>query len=119
MATTGLKSPAMTIRQYLKRRSDRYSGLAVVLLIGVGIVAGYLPRILALRIVFAVLVGVLLAAAFFSLFEIPCPNCGKRMGAVGFWISVGRRSKEPEHCPHCGVGVDVDLADPAKAGAER
>jgi hypothetical protein len=109
----------MTIRQYLKRRSDRYPGLAVVLLIGVGIVAGYLPRILALRIVFAVLVGVLLAAAFFSLFEIPCPNCGKRMGAVGFWISVGRRSKEPEHCPHCGVGVDVDLADPAKAGAER
>ncbi|HEY2463967.1 MAG TPA: hypothetical protein VGI32_07895 [Steroidobacteraceae bacterium] len=109
----------MTIRQYLKRRSDRYAGLAFAFLLVVGIVAGYMPRILAIRIVFAVLVGVLLAAAFWSLFEIPCPNCGKRLGAVGFWVSVGRTSKMPEHCPHCGIGLDVDMPNRGKAGAER
>jgi hypothetical protein len=109
----------MTIRQYLKRRSDRYASLAVAFLLAVGIAMGYAPRILAIRIVFAVLVGVVLAAAFWSLFEIPCPNCSKRLGSVGFWVSVGRVSKEPERCPHCGVGVDVDLPNRSKAGAER
>jgi hypothetical protein len=109
----------MTIRQYLKRRSDRYATLAFALLLAVGIAIGYAPRILALRIVFAVLVGAVLAAAFWSLFEIPCPNCAKRLGSVGFWVSVGRVSKVPEHCPHCGVGVDVDMPNRSKAGAER
>ena len=109
----------MTIRQYLRRRSDRYASLAVAFLLAVGIAMGYAPRILAIRFVLAVLVGVLLVAAFWSLFEIPCPNCGKRLGSVGFWVSVGRVSKVPERCPHCGVGVDVDLPNPSKAGAER
>ena len=109
----------MTIRQYLKRRSDRYASVAFVFLLAVGISMGYVPRILAVRIVVAVLIGAVLAAAFWSLFEIPCPNCGKRLGSVGFWVSVGRVSKVPEHCPHCGVGVDVDLPNRIKAGAER
>ena len=106
----------MTIRQYLKRRGDRYATLAVVFLLAVGIAAGYAPRILAIRIVAAILIGVVLAAAFWSLFEIPCPNCGKPMGTVGFWVSVGRVNKG---CPHCGIGVDVDTPKPFKAGAPR
>jgi putative effector of murein hydrolase len=109
----------MTIRQYLRRRSDRYASLAVAFLLAVGIAMGYAPRILAIRIVFAVLVGAVLVAAFWSLFEIPCPNCGKRLGSVGFWVSVGRASRVPEHCPHCGVGFDVEMPNPSKAGAER
>jgi hypothetical protein len=109
----------MNIRQYLRRRSDRYASLAVAFLLAVGIAMGYAPRILAIRIVFAVLVGAVLAAAFWSLFEIPCPNCGKRLGSVGFWVSVGRQSRVPEHCPHCGIGFDVEMPNPSKAGAER
>jgi hypothetical protein len=109
----------MTIRQYLRRRSDRYATWAFSFLLAVGIALGYAPRILTIRIVFAILVGVVLAAAFWSLFEIPCPNCGKRWGSVGFWVSVGRVSKVPERCPHCGVGVDVDMPNRSKAGAER
>ena len=109
----------MTIRQYLKRRSDRYASLAVAFLLAAGIAIGYAPRILAIRYVFAVLVGVVLAAAVWSLFEIPCPNCGKRLGSVGFWVSVGRVSRVPERCPHCGVGFDVEMPNSSKAGAER
>jgi putative effector of murein hydrolase len=109
----------MTIRQYLRRRSDRYATLAAVFLLGVGVAAGYAPRILAIRIVFAVLVAVILAAAFLSLFEIPCPNCGKSMGRVGFWAGVGRAAKASDICPHCGVGVDVEMPDPSKPRAER
>jgi hypothetical protein len=110
---------SMTIRQYLKRRSDRYATLAFAFLLIVGVVMGYAPRILAVRIVFAVLVGVVLLAAFWSLFEIPCPNCGKSMGSMGFWVSVGRAGKVPEHCPHCSIGVDAEMPNPSKAGAER
>jgi hypothetical protein len=97
----------MTIRQYLKRRSDRYATLAFALLLVAGVVMGYAPRILAVRIVFAVLVSVVLAAAFWSLFETPCPNCGKSMGSIGFWVSVGRKSAE--RCPQCDISVDVDV----------
>ena len=117
--TISLNSRRMTIRQYLKRRSDRYATMAFAFLLIAGIAAGYAPRILAIRIVFAVLVAVVLVAAFWSLFETPCPNCGKRLGAVGFWVGVGRTSKVPEHCPHCGIGVDVDMPNRGKAGAER
>jgi hypothetical protein len=99
----------MTIRQYLKRRSDHYATLAAAFLLIVGVVIGYAPRILALRIVFAVLVGVVIAAAFWILFETPCPNCGKSMGRVGFWVSVGRKSAE--RCPHCDISVDVDVPE--------
>jgi endogenous inhibitor of DNA gyrase (YacG/DUF329 family) len=99
----------MTIRQYLIRRNDRYATLAVVFLLAVGIAAGYAPRILAIRIVFAVLVCVLLAAAFWSLFEIPCPNCGKPMGRVGFWVSLGRAQRASVRCPHCDISVDAEV----------
>jgi uncharacterized membrane protein YphA (DoxX/SURF4 family) len=99
----------MTIRQYLIRRNDRYATLAVVFLLAVGIAAGYAPRILAVRIVFAMLVCVVLAAVFWSLFEIPCPNCGKPMGSVGFWVSLGRAGKSAARCPHCDISVDVDM----------
>jgi hypothetical protein len=108
----------MTIRQYLKRRSDRYARLALVFLIGVGIAMGYVPRILAIRIVFAVLVAVIVIAAFWSLFEIPCPNCAKPMGRVGFWVGVGPQRKVTEHCPHCGISLDAEMPaqKPAPSG---
>lgn len=99
----------MTIREYLKRRSDRCAALAFAFLLAAGVGLGYAPRILAIRIVFAVIVGVLLAAAFWSLFEIPCPNCGKTMGRVGFWVSLGRTGKSHERCPHCDISVDVEV----------
>jgi hypothetical protein len=40
-------------------------------------------------------------------------------GGVGFWVSVGRVSKVTERCPHCGIGVDVDIPKHLKPGAER
>ena len=109
----------MTIRQYLVRRNDRHAVLAVAFLLAMGVAAGYAPRVLAVRIVFALLIGVVLFAAFWSLFEIPCPNCWKPMGRVGFWVSVGRASKVTERCPHCGIGVDVEVPRRPKSGAER
>ena len=99
----------MTIRQYLVRRNDRYAILAVVFLLAVGIAAGYAPRILAIRIVFAILVGVMLLAGFWSLFEIPCPNCGKPMGRVGFRVSLGGAARGFAHCPYCQISVDAEV----------
>ena len=99
----------MTIRQYLIRRGDRYATLAFAFLLAVGVAMGYAPRILAIRIVFAVLVGVVLAAAFWSLFEISCPNCGKPMGSIGFWVSLGRSRQVSARCPHCDISVDAEV----------
>jgi hypothetical protein len=99
----------MTIRQYLVRRNDRYATLAFVFLLATGIAAGYAPRILAIRIVFAILIGVVLLAAIWSLFEIPCPNCWKPMGRIGFWVSLGRTGKSAVRCPHCNISVDADV----------
>lgn len=107
----------MTIRQYLVRRNDRYAILAVVFLLAMGIAAGYAPRILVIRIVFAILVGVVLLAGFWSLFEIPCPNCGKPMGRVGFWVGLGGAARESAHCPHCHISVDAEV--PIRAVTRR
>jgi hypothetical protein len=41
------------------------------------------------------------------------------MGRVGFWVSVGRASKDREHCPHCGVGVDEEVPQRPNAGTGR
>jgi hypothetical protein len=109
----------MTIRQYLVRRNDRHAMLAVAFLLAMGVATGYAPRIFAIRIVFAILIGVVLLAAFWSLFEIPCPSCGKPMGRVGFWVSVGRAGEMLERCLHCGIGVDVEMPNRSKAGAKR
>ena len=99
----------MTIRQYLVRRNDRYAILAVAFLLAMGIAAGYAPRILAIRIVFAILVGVVVFAGFWSLFEIPCPNCIKPMGRVGFWVSLGGAARGAAQCPHCHISVDAEV----------
>lgn len=99
----------MTIRQYLKRRSDRHATLAFAFLLAVGVAMGYAPRIFAVRVAFAVLVCVVLAAAFWSLFDIPCPNCGKPMGSIGFWVSLGRAGGVSARCPHCDISVDAEV----------
>src|SRR5258708_14438859 len=97
IVSISLNLGSMTIRQYLRRRSDRYATLAFAFLLVVGVVAGYAPRILAIRIVFAVLVGVVLAAAFWGLFEIPCPNCGKPMCTIRSSAVACRQSGQ--RCP--------------------
>jgi hypothetical protein len=109
----------MTIREILRRRSDRYAFRACAFLLAAGIIVAYVPRILALRIVCAVLIAVVLAAAFWSLFDIACPNCGKRLGSVGFWVSLGRSGDKVSHCPHCNIGVDVNVPDRPNPHAER
>jgi hypothetical protein len=100
---------AMTIRQYLKRRTDRYLTFGIVFLLIIGALMSRAPRILGVRIVFAVLIGVVLAAGFWSLVEIPCPNCLKSLGRVGFWFSVGRTRGVATRCPHCGISIDADM----------
>ena len=99
----------MTIREYLRRRSDRYLTCGIVFLLIIGALMSRAPRILGIRIIFAVLIGVVLAAGFWSLVEIPCPNCLKSLGRVGFWFSLGRTRGVATRCPHCGMSIDADM----------
>jgi hypothetical protein len=99
----------MTIRQYLRRRTDRYLTYGVVFLLIIGALMSGAPRILGIRIIFAVLIGVVLAAGFWSLVEIPCPNCLKSLGKVGFWFSLGRTRGVATRCPHCNISIDADM----------
>lgn len=99
----------MTIRQFLRRRTDRYLTFAVVFLMIIGALMSRAPRILGIRIIFAVLIGVVLAAGFWSLVEAPCPNCLKSLGKVGFWLSVGRTRGVATSCPHCRISIDADM----------
>jgi hypothetical protein len=108
------EATAMTIRQYLRRRTDRYLTCAIAFLLIVGALMAAAPRILAIRIIFAVLIGVALAAGFWSLVEIPCPNCLKSLGGAGFWLSVGRTRGVASRCSHCGISIDADMPAPPK-----
>jgi hypothetical protein len=67
-----------------------------------------------LRFAGAVVIEAVVLAAFVSLFYMPCPNCRKSLGKVGFKVAnSGPRSwTEPAQCPHCAVSFDeaVDRA---------
>ena len=83
----------MTIRQSLERRGQRTVAGTSAFLLGAGLLVSSGPRIFVLRFVFAVLMGAVVLAAVWSLFEIPCPNCRKRLGRIGFCVASGLLAK--------------------------
>jgi hypothetical protein len=99
----------MTIRKYLIRRCTRliYGVGAFLIVAAMLVTAG--PRIFVLRFVVAVLMSAVVAAAFWSLFEIPCPNCWKTLGRVGFRVAHGGMTRNSPVCPHCGISVDKQM----------
>jgi hypothetical protein len=99
----------VTIRQYLMRRLNRtITGVIAFLLVaGALITSG--PRLFEIRFALAVVIAAVLAAAVWSLFEILCPNCLKRLGTLGFWVANGRMKGTPTRCPHCHVSVDAEV----------
>ena len=99
----------MTIRDHLQRRCRKTVTGTVVFLIVVGLSFGAVPWIFILRFVLAVLAGALVIAAFWSQFEIPCPNCKRSLGRIGFMVGTGGYSSSSPHCPHCDISVDAAL----------
>jgi hypothetical protein len=97
----------LTIRQYLERRSGIYARGTCAFLLLAGALVTSAPKIFVIRFTFAVLIGAVVLAAFWSLFHIPCPKCAKPMGSTGFWTAIGRRVA-PAQCPHCNVNLDVE-----------
>lgn len=102
----------MTIRQYLIRRCNRTVTGTIAFLIVAGALLSSAPRVFVLRFVLAVVVAAVVLAAVWSLFEIPCPNCIKRMGRIGFAVANGLMANRSPRCPHCGVSVDEQLRVP-------
>jgi hypothetical protein len=107
----------MTIRNLLKRRSDRYARYASLFLLLVGASTSLLPRSFAVRFAFAAVIAVIVVAAFWSLFEIPCPVCRKALGILGLRVALGGLRKSVPRCPHCSTGIDDEL--PERAVTER
>jgi hypothetical protein len=104
----------MTIRRYLEGRCSRTVAGTMAFLIIIGIAFNAVPRIFILRFVLAVLVAALAMAAFWSLFEIPCPNCRRSLGTVGFRVANGLSRQSSPHCPHCDISIDAPMPVPAK-----
>jgi len=101
--------PDVTIRLYLMRRANRTVTGVVAFLLLAGVLVSSGPKGFALRFVFAVLIMAVVIAAFWSLFEVPCLNCGKQLGRVGFWVANGRMRGASPHCPHCGTSLDSEI----------
>jgi hypothetical protein len=81
----------------------------VVFLIVLGLSFGAVPWIFILRFILAVLAGAVVLAAFLSQFQIPCPNCKRSLGRIGFMVGTGGYSGSSPHCPHCDISVDAPL----------
>ena len=89
----------MTIRQFLERRGQRAVGGTVAFLLVVGSLVSSGPRIFVLRFVFAVLMGAVVLAVVWSLFEIACPCCRKRLGRIGFCVASGLKADRSAALP--------------------
>jgi Immunity protein 27 len=99
----------VTIRLYLMRRANRtITGVAAFLLLAGALVSSG-PRGFVLRFVFSVPIVAVVIAAFWSLFEVPCLNCRKHLGRVGFWVANGRMRGVSPQCPHCGISLDSEI----------
>ncbi len=99
----------MTIRHYLQRRCGRTVTGTVAFLLAIGLLFGAVPWIFILRFVLAVLGGAVVIAAFWSQFEIPCPNCRQSLGRLGFLVGNGAYARSSPRCPHCDISVDAAL----------
>lgn len=99
----------MTIRQFLERRGQRTVGGTVAFVLVTGLLISSGPRIFVLRFVLAVFVGAVVFAAVWSLFEIPCPNCRKRLGRIGFCVASGLMANRAPQCLHCHIGLDQEI----------
>jgi hypothetical protein len=99
----------MSIRQFLKRRSDRYAGYTSLFLLLVGVTSSFLPRSFPVRFAFAALIAVIIVAAFWSLSEIACPVCHKALGSLGLRVALGGLRKSSPACPHCATSFDAEL----------
>ena len=99
----------MTIRQYLVRRCSRTVAGTIAFLVVAGAMVSSGTRVFVIRFAIAVVMLAVVLAAFWSLFEIPCPNCIKRMGRVGFLVANGGLVKTSPRCPHCGISVDEQM----------
>ena len=99
----------MTTRQYLIRRAKATirGTVAFLLLAGALLTAG--PRGFVMSFVIAVVIGAVVLAAFWSLFEVPCPNCRQALGSIGFRVGNGQMRDRSPNCPHCGVSLDETM----------
>jgi hypothetical protein len=96
----------MNAREQLERRAGYLKiGLAVYLL-GAGWLMSTYPFGLVIRFVFAVVSLAIVAAAFWSLFEMPCPACVKPLGTAGFKVALGHSRAATARCPHCELRLD-------------
>jgi len=102
----------MTIREYLMQRNWKYARRATVFLLVSGALVSIGTSGFIVRFVCAVVIAAVTVAAFWSLFEIPCPKCHKRLGVVGFKAAnsgIGSKATAPAHCPHCNVNFDEPM----------
>lgn len=101
----------MTIRQFLMRLASQYRVRTAAFLLASGALVSIAFRSFTLRFACAVLMAVVTLAAFWSLFQIPCPRCRKSLGLVGFKVANSGWGKRgaPAHCPNCNVSVDEPM----------
>ena len=96
----------MTTRQYLIRRANATLGWTVIFLLAAGALLTSIHLEFVLSFVLATVVAVVALAAFWSLFEIPCPSCRKSLGSIGFRVANGRMQDSSPKCPHCGASLE-------------
>ena len=99
----------MTTRQYLVRRANATVGGIVAFLLVAGALLTSSSKGFVMRFVIAVVVGAVVLAAFWSLFEIPCPGCRNSLGSIGFRVANGQLRDTSPKCPHCGVSLDEKM----------
>lgn len=99
----------MTIRQYLMRRCSQTVTATIAFVLVAGYFVSLSPPLFAVRFALAVLIGAVVLAAFWSLFKLPCPRCGRSLDAVGFWAANGGLSSSTAKCPHCAVSLDAPM----------
>jgi hypothetical protein len=97
----------MTIREYIRRRSQRAFGLAGAALVGAS--AGFVHWPLASAgVMYSILLVLTFSIAFMFLRMTKCPRCHIRL--EGSARGAARETPTVDNCPHCRVSLDEPMS---------
>jgi hypothetical protein len=98
----------MTTREYLKARAIKLNrrGWPIVLVVLAAAIWG--NTLLSGLVVISIIA--LLAAYSVYMRRTPCLRCSAPLRNAA--LNWGSKRQPAAHCPHCGIGIDEEIADP-------
>jgi hypothetical protein len=99
----------VTIDEHLRQYPRRYLNRLALFLVAGSTLLTLANSSFVLRFAASVVMLVVVLAAVVSLFQIPCPNCRKPLGRIGFLAAHAGSPDASRRCPNCNIAFNEQM----------